>query len=200
MELLLIRHALPERVENASGAADPVLAARGREQAERLAEYLASERIDAIYASPMRRAQETAQPLAKRLEIEVITDPRLAEYDRDAPTYIPIEELKATDYDAWLSVMNGDWQGTMDPEQFRRNVLDGVASIIAAHPGRVVAAVCHGGVINQYLSDVLAIAPSAGFFYPVYTSIHRVRAASTGQRSVMTMNEAAHLRGTGLLD
>ena len=66
MELLLIRHGLPLRVERADGApADPPLAPEGRAQAERLAAWLAPERIDAVYASPMRRARETAEPLAR---------------------------------------------------------------------------------------------------------------------------------------
>ena len=58
--------------------------------------------------------------------------------------------------------------------------------------------VCHGGVINGYLSHILGLAPSNGFFYPNYTSIHRVAAARSGERSVVTVNETSHLRGTGL--
>jgi probable phosphoglycerate mutase len=37
-----------------------------------------------------------------------------------------------------------------------------------------------------------------GFFYPNYTSIHRVAASRSGVRSIVTVNETAHLRGTGL--
>ncbi len=59
--------------------------------------------------------------------------------------------------------------------------------------------VCHGGVINAYLADVLGIAaPPPGFFYPNYTSIHRVAASRSGIRSIITINETAHLRHTGL--
>ena len=36
------------------------------------------------------------------------------------------------------------------------------------------------------------------FFHPNYTSIHRVAAASSGERSVLTLNETSHLRGSGL--
>ena len=58
MELLLIRHALPERVETADGSpADPPLSGAGRAQAERMALWLVGEKIGAIYASPMRRAR-----------------------------------------------------------------------------------------------------------------------------------------------
>ena len=71
MELLLIRHGLPVRHASAGGA-DPELAPDGVAQAEHLGEYLAVEAITAIYVSPLRRARETAAPLAAALGIEVV--------------------------------------------------------------------------------------------------------------------------------
>jgi probable phosphoglycerate mutase len=54
-------------------------------------------------------------------------------------------------------------------------------------------------VINLYLGHILGLSEGTrGFFYPNYTSIHRVAAASSGERSVVTVNETSHLRGTGL--
>ena len=47
-----------------------------------------------------------------------------------------------------------------------------------AIPGEKVAAVCHGGVINAYMTHILGIPDPSGFFYPNYTSIHRVAAAA----------------------
>jgi broad specificity phosphatase PhoE len=49
MHLLLIRHALPARVDVVEGFADPDLDPRGHVQARHLADYLASEPIDAVY-------------------------------------------------------------------------------------------------------------------------------------------------------
>lgn len=54
---------------------------------------------------------------------------------------------------------------------------------------------CHVGVINQYLAHVLGIETQMGLFYPHYTSIHRVMAARSGDRMIVSVNEAAHLRG-----
>jgi probable phosphoglycerate mutase len=48
------------------------------------------------------------------------------------------------------------------------------------------------------LAHVLRLAEPTGFFYPNYTSIHRVAAARSGERSILTINETAHLRGSGL--
>ena len=48
MELIIVRHALPLRVEKESGAADPDLSPEGRNQAKALARYLAHEHIDVV--------------------------------------------------------------------------------------------------------------------------------------------------------
>jgi hypothetical protein len=65
--------------------------------------------------------------------------------------------------------------------------------------GHRIAIVCHGGVINAYLTYILGLSNyQQGFFYPNYTSIHRVAAARSGERSIVTINETSHLRGTGL--
>lgn len=60
---------------------------KGRQQAQLLAEKLASAPIQAVYSSPLERAMETAQPLADKLSLPVIPRPGLQETD------------------------NGEWQG-----------------------------------------------------------------------------------------
>jgi broad specificity phosphatase PhoE len=55
------------------------LSARGIEQAEQAAEYLAERDIGYLVASPLERAQQTAQPLATKLGLEIATDDRLIE-------------------------------------------------------------------------------------------------------------------------
>ncbi len=191
MDLLLIRHALPVRIEDGDGPADPELSEEGRRQAASLAAWLAEEEIDALVASPLRRAQETAEPLARLLEAEVTTIDGLAEFDRDAPWYIPIEELKAADDPRWHAMVAGDWD--LDPVAFQRSVVSAVDGIIEDHPGATVAAVCHGGTINAFLSALLGL-DRLMFFVPDYTSISRVRASRSGARSVVTLNESGHLR------
>jgi len=196
---MLIRHALPVRRELDEGIADPELSLAGLAQAQHLAEYLAREPIDALYSSPMKRALQTAAPLSadKGLDIEVVDG--VAEWDRDSSEYIPMEELKAAGDPRWQQMMSGEVDMRDEtPESFRDRVVTAVESIIDANPGRRVAVTCHGGVVNAYLSHVLGLAVNPGFFYPNYTSIHRVAASRGGHRSVVTINETAHLRGTGL--
>lgn len=189
MELLLIRHALPVRIDEGTvdGPADPHLAPLGIAQAEALAAWLSAEQIDAIWCSPMRRALETAAPVADRLGHPITVDDGLAEYDRDAASYIPIEELKAANDPRWSEVPE-------QPEEFKAEVVASVERIVAAHPGQRVAVICHGGVVNAYTGHVLGVSNPL-FFLPEYTSISRVLAASSGERSIQTLNESAHLRG-----
>ncbi|HVM10757.1 MAG TPA: histidine phosphatase family protein [Acidimicrobiales bacterium] len=199
MELLLIRHAEPVKIVEASGPADPHLAERGYEQARRLAEYLSGERIDGVWSSPMVRAKETAAPLADALGLEVVVDVELAEYDKEATSYIPIEELKAAKDERWFAMVEGNFEERgIDPIEFQQGVVRAIEHIITGNPGATIAAVCHGGVINAYLGHILGIKRPL-WFEPRYTSIHRVMASRRGDRSLQTLNEIAHLRGTDLL-
>ena len=142
-------------------------------------------------ASPLRRARETAEPLATLLDLEVATVDGLAEFDRNAPWYIPIEELKAADDPRWHAMLKGEWE--LDPDEFQRSVVEAVDGIIADHPGGTVAAVCHGGTINAYLSAMLGL-DRLMFFFPDYTSVSRVRASRSGARGLVSINETSHLR------
>lgn len=196
MELLLIRHALPVRIEGEEGtAADPELADLGHEQSRALADYLAGEHIDVLYVSPLRRARQTAEPVAARLGLDVIVDEELAEFDRHSHFYIPIEELKQEKDERWDDLVEGRWgvDGEVDPATFKAVVVAAVERVIKAHPGKAVAIVCHGGVINAYFAHVLDL-EFPMFFEPAYTSISRVLASSAGQRQVKSINEHAHVR------
>lgn len=199
MELLLIRHGLPVRRELESGAADPELSDAGRLQAQHLAEYLSSEQLDAVYASPMQRAYQTAEPLAAAQGLPVVIVDEVAEWDRHSSEYVPLEELKAADDPRWQLVIRGEWPDReLTPEAFRSQVVAKLEELITAHGGGRIAVVCHGGVISAYLTHILGRTSPHAFFYPNYTSIHRVAAARTGERTIVTLNETSHLRRTGL--
>ncbi len=193
MDLLLIRHGLPLRVERDDGLpADPPLSAEGRAQAERVALWLAHESIDHIVSSPLLRARETAAPLAEALGLPVEIEPRVAEYDRDSALYVPLEELRRTDYPAWKAFMQTGYPEGVEIERFIVDVQSALDACISRHRGRRVAVFCHGGVINVFAAQVLGSARPL-FFQPDYTSINRFAAASSGERSVIALNETAHL-------
>jgi probable phosphoglycerate mutase len=199
MELLLVRHALPIRRELVEGIADPELSESGLRQAEHLAQYLSSESIDAVYSSPLQRARQTAEPIASSRRLPLTIEDGLAEFDQNSPEYIPVEELKAANDPRWQAMVDGTWESDESEAAFRSRTIGAIESIIDRHAGQRVVAACHGGVINLYLGHVLGLPESTrGFFYPNYTSIHRIAAASSGERSIVTVNETSHLRGSGL--
>jgi 2,3-bisphosphoglycerate-dependent phosphoglycerate mutase len=94
----------------------------------------------------------------------------------------------------------GEWDTDQESSgEFRSRVVSSIEELVDAHPSQTIAVVCHGGVINSYVCHVLGLdSPGGGFFYPNYTSINRIAAARGGIRSVVTINETSHLRGTGL--
>lgn len=195
MELVLVRHAQPERVPEGPGRADPPLTELGRRQADALGRWLAAETVDAVVSSPLRRAVETAAAVAVAtgLDLEVADD--LAEWDREATSYIPVEELKATRDPRWFAMLEGrlDDLADADPAAFVERVVRGLESIVARHPGQRVVVASHGGVLNAYIGHVLGIARPM-WFEPAYACICRVAASRSGVRSVVSLNETQHLR------
>lgn len=165
MEIVLVRHGLPLRVELETGIADPELAAEGHEQAAKMAAYLGVEDVEAVYVSPLRRALETASPLCKVLGLEAVVSEGVAEFDRNSREYVPVEELRATNDPRWEKLLRGEWDGVdEDPSIFKARVVETLEDMIARHPGGRVVVVCHGGVINQYLAHILGIETHVGFF------------------------------------
>ena len=189
MQLILIRHGLPERRDDTS---DPPLSRVGREQADRVARYLARERIDAVFSSTMLRAIQTAEPFAAQSGHPVATREGIVEFDRGSGAYIPMEELKRDDYAAWQAFAAGDHGA--DIVAFQRTVVETLEAIVVGHPGKTVAVFCHGGVVNVWTAHVLGMAPRL-FFEPVYASVHRYLCAGTGQRNIVSLNERCHLEG-----
>ena len=199
MELIVIRHGEPHRVEPGAGdagggRADPSLTPRGRRQAEELAAWLAMEAVDHVVTSPLRRARETAAPIAEVFGLETEVDADLREYDAGSDSYIPIEELRAAKNDEWYATINGQWDvlGHESPTAVRERVVPRFEDLIARFPGGTVAVIAHGGVINVYLAHVIGLHSSL-WFHPEYTSVNRVRAARSGPRSLISLNETAHL-------
>ena len=200
MEIVWIRHGEPERIAPGTGVrADPQLTVVGREQAKLLAAWLAAEQIDAVLSSPLRRALETAQPIAAAVGATVESFEGIVEYDVNSDHYIPTEELRVTKDERWSAMVEGRWDefGAELPEIFRARVDEAVQAIVDRFPGQRVAAVCHGGVINVALGSVLGIAPPL-WFEPGYTSMSRMLASRGGVRSVASLNELAHLHATRL--
>ena len=188
MELVLIRHGLPERRSDTS---DPPLTPKGFDQAERVAQLLARDRFDAVFSSTMVRAVQTAEPFAALCGHDIQQDEGLVEFDRGSGVYTPLEELKRDDYAAYTAFVSGNH--VVDLSAFQKTVVDTLEGIVQRHASKSVAVFCHGGVINVWTSHVIGMPPRL-FFEPDYGSVHRYLCASSGQRNVHSLNERCHLR------
>jgi probable phosphoglycerate mutase len=196
MEIVLVRHALPVRIDATpdGSPADPGLSERGHEQAARVAAALAHDKVDVLYSSPALRAIETAAPLAKALGLEPLIEPGIREFDSGHAAYVPVEELRASNDERWRLLASGDLYGTgVDPDEFRGRVVEAVERIAAAHPGGRAVLVSHSGAINAAAGHVLGQA-KAIWFAPAYCSLNRIAISRTGRTGVVSLNETGHVR------
>jgi broad specificity phosphatase PhoE len=111
MKLILIRHGETEwnkqrRIQGCRS--DTRLSPKGLEEADRLAAVLRKERIDAIYASPMKRASETAQIIAEACKLPVNVFNELREIDAGELDGLFERELAGPYETAWKEFRNGN--------------------------------------------------------------------------------------------
>lgn len=196
MEVVLVRHALPVRVDAVpgGGAADPGLAERGHAQAQRVLRALEDDGVTALYTSPARRAAETAAPLERALGLTAIVEPGLAEFDSADGSYVPIEELRAAGDPRWELLKRGDLYSTgVDPVAFRARVVAAVTAIAARHPGGRAVLFTHAGAVNAAAGEVLGQARPI-WMAPAYCSLTRLAFSRDGRRGVVSLNETGHVR------
>ena len=153
-QLLVIRHG--ETAWNAEhriqGRLDIPLSPAGIAQAARLAERLAGEPIDAVYSSELARAWLTAQPLAGRLGLEAVPEPRVRERCFGIFEGLTLDEVAERHPDAFQRWRERDPAWAMDGgesgQQLIERVLDALHDIAGRHRGQTVAIVTHGGVLD----------------------------------------------------
>ncbi len=167
--LILIRHGEPEADARGRcyGRLDVGLSDRGREQAAACAVALASEAVDAVYASPRRRAIESASYVAGPRGLDVRVEEALREIDFgefEGRTYDEIARDYPDVYRLWMerptevAFPGGESYGEM-----RERVSAAVLRIRTAHGGRTVAIVSHGGTNRVVLAEALGLADAAIF-------------------------------------
>ena len=150
--LLLVRHG--ETDWNADGRlqghTDRPLSDFGRRQARQLAEELAEEKLDAIYASDLSRARETAEIVAARLGADVLPVRDLREIDVgewEGLTWPEIEARYPEGARSWRERGYG-WESGESYEQLGERVVAALTQIAADHPEERVLVVGHGGTIR----------------------------------------------------
>ena len=185
MRLLLVRHAEPQRAS--ASPQDPELSALGRAQAARVAGQLRRTGAleDAtVYTSPMRRARETASAIAAALDLPVHVDERLVEFDHGSD-YLHFEDGAAV-WDRYLAGDLTPWGTTLTA--FATRVRSAAERLADRHPRQHVVAVCHGGVVNTWASQVLGVPDRIRVMQPQYGSVSRFRRDAFGW-AVESLNE-----------
>jgi 2,3-bisphosphoglycerate-dependent phosphoglycerate mutase len=199
-QLILVRHGESEAAiegkpfELVEGHSDPALSPEGVEQAELVCARLASEPIDAIYVSNLRRTAQTAAPLVARLGLTPIVERDLREVflgewetglfrkkviERD-PIAVRMAELQRWDV----------IPGAEPQEEFARRARSVVERIAAAHPDQCVAVFAHGAIIGEMLSQACG---ATGFaFTSDNTGISQL-VVTPPRWIVRRFNDTAHL-------
>jgi broad specificity phosphatase PhoE len=174
----------------ALGRADPPLTELGVQQAAALAQRLEATRSAMVFTSPLRRARETAAPIAAALHAELVVDDRLIELDYgewDGQSFpdLPQDELVRWRNDPTFAPPGGESLRavTQRIESFCTEVLDGPNVIAVSHVSPIKAAVTWALDAGEELGwrmflDVASITRIAG---------------RDGEGSLVGFNETSHL-------
>ncbi|HEX6288106.1 MAG TPA: MSMEG_4193 family putative phosphomutase [Herpetosiphonaceae bacterium] len=161
-QLLLIRHAVNDVMKAkklAGWMPDVHINEEGRQQAEAIAERLRDLPIRAIYSSPLDRTRETAEPLARALNLEVQLRDGLGEVRYGEWTGKSLEELSKLD--AWKVVQiypsGMRFPGGEAIREMQARIVSELEAISADHPRDIVAIFSHADVIKAALAHYLGV-------------------------------------------
>lgn len=152
----------------AGGSDDTPLTPKGRQQATDAGKKMRGVRFNKIITSPLSRAVNTAELIAKQVDFPVsgiLIDERLREYDLGSGSRIPVEGMSAKKMVAF--------SGAEDPEEFANRVNLALKDI-ASYDGTILV-VAHGGVGR--LIEVLRLKKNPADFYdsPGYPNAEAVK-------------------------
>jgi alpha-ribazole phosphatase len=190
--ILFARHGETEanRQRLALGRADPPLTERGLRQAGALAKRVVASDIATVFTSPLRRARETAAPIAAAANAELVVDDRLIELDYgewDGKSFpdLPPESLSRWRTDPTFAPPGGESLRAVTTRVagFCTEVLD----------GPTVVAVSHVSPIKCAVAWALGTSEELGWrMFLDLASITRI-AGRDGQGSLVGFNDTSHL-------
>jgi probable phosphoglycerate mutase len=208
--ILLIRHG--ETAWNAErrlqGHLDIALNQEGERQAELLAAAMADEALDAIVASDLLRARQTAEALSRLHGLPLQTDRALRERcygGFEGMLYAEIAQRFPAEFAAWQArdvdavLPLGANRGETF-RQFNSRVTGALLRWAQAHPGKTLAMVAHGGVLECIYRAALGMPlETPRSFAVLNASINRFQ-VTNGNISLTSWGEVGHLRPAVLDD
>jgi len=169
----------------------------GRWQAQRLGEALADEALEAVYASDLTRARDTAQAVAARAGLMVQTDTGLRERGFGVFEGLTFDEIEQRfpdgarrwrQRDASFGPAGGETLTT-----FYTRAVAAVTALAARHRGQHIAVVAHGGVLDALYRAATRVALDAPRTWHLgNASINRLLASDAGL-TLVGWADALHL-------
>jgi broad specificity phosphatase PhoE len=208
--ILLIRHGQSEgnAARRFGGHTATPLSALGRRQAEATARALASEGITAIYSSDLPRAVETAAPLARALDLEIVETNAFRERSVGHMEGLTFEEAAEKFPEEYAALLRRDFDHVLLGGESYRQMLDRAACeldrTIAANRGGTVAVFSHTGTICILALHLMG-ALDAESLRPVWIGtancgIARIQLRDDGFVRVSAINDTRHLTAAGEAD
>ncbi len=196
--MYIVRHAQShENTGEDLQTGDADLTDVGREQARRIGERLAEQDIDAVYASPLRRTQQTAAAIAERRGLPVVTEEDLREISLGAADHDVRRLSDEVRNGIREHIRNeGTWDafpGSEGSGPARQRVRQVMTKIARENEGKRVVVVTHSAFMMTFFSVILGLQRDC-MFYPFNASITSVR-ASDGRFVIWRLNDVAHLEG-----
>jgi ribonuclease H / adenosylcobalamin/alpha-ribazole phosphatase len=196
----LLRHGRTEHTPERrySGRNDLPLSLTGRAEAEAAAVRAGELGIDAVVASPLRRARETAEIVAAALGLPVEVDDDLAELDFGDLEGLTLDEALAKHPLAtrrFMADVTAAAPGGESVEQVSTRVARARRRILEGHAGRTVLVVSHVTPIKLLLAAALEV--DDAIVHRVFleaASFCTATWSSDGRASVRLVNDTAHLR------
>jgi probable phosphoglycerate mutase len=199
----LVRHGetilTPTRKFSGTGSLDPELTEDGLAQAERVAGEVAKLQPEVLISSPLKRARQTADAIARATGLDVAEDEDWFELSFGTWDGKSIEEVRAEspdEYQAWLNSSSYRPGGGESYDEARVRIDAALDKLVAKYPGQKVVVVTHNGVIKSAVN--LAIGgPNDGVFHMDATpcSISTISIwPSDGLRALRSFNERGHHR------
>ncbi|GAB4034906.1 MAG: histidine phosphatase family protein [Rubrivivax sp.] len=200
-ELLLIRHGETDhnRQSRFQGQIDVPLNATGRAQAERLAQRLADEPLDALVSSDLQRARDTAEPLLARRTLPLALDALWREQAFGVLEGLELPKVPETHPELWAAWARHEADhappGGESYRAFHARVMQAIRELAEAHPGRRVAVFTHGGVLDMAWREARGLPLAGPRSCPIpNTGINRLR-WDGGRLEILQWADGAHLEG-----
>jgi broad specificity phosphatase PhoE len=114
------------------------------------------------------------------------------------PFYTPLDTLP-DDHPQVRSLVEGrydDFVPTIDIPAFRAQAARVLDEMFIRWPLERIVAVCHGGIINAILAELLQLVDRFFFVFPAYTSLTILEKAPEGKVAIRAVNDTGHLVGT----